>query len=168
MSHQDFHTLKYLNDIALIFASPVPPRELERVRPACLPRPGENYTGWELSYVSGWGASRYRGPALEGPALTVQHVPVSDSQCSAVMGSQLIRPGMMCAGGEAGEDACQGDSGGPLIASQDGVVWAVVGVVSWGQKCGQHLRFRLVHSSSEITLVHSPSFSDVVTESSDC
>ena len=30
----------------------------------------------------------------------------------------------------------QGDSGGPLMSSYDGVTWSLVGVVSWGKRCG--------------------------------
>ena len=150
VSHQDYLARNYLNDIALIFAGPVPPSEAERVKAACLPSPGQSYAGWERSFVAGWGTTSYGGQPEEGPALTVRHVPVPDSNCSAVMGSDLVRPGMMCAGGEEGEDACQGDSGGPLLASQDGLSWSVVGVVSWGQKCGEPLRSRLVLSWSHV------------------
>ena len=141
MRHQDFQTFENLkNDIALIFASAVPESEVERVAPVCLPSPGQNYSGWERSYVSGWGVKSYKGERQPGPALTVQHVPVSDYQCEARMEVGL-EPSRMCAGGEAGEDACQGDSGGPLVSSQDGVLWSVIGVVSWGHKCGQHGKY---------------------------
>ena len=162
--HPKFHSLKYLNDIALLVASAVPETQVERVRPACLPSPGENYTGWNLSYVSGWGDTGYRGEPEPGPALTVRQVPVSDSDCWAVMGEGRLGPGMMCAGGEAGQDACQGDSGGPLVSSQDGLTWSLVGLVSWGQGCGQQGRFGVYSRVSTFT----PWISDQITRLEPC
>ena len=92
LSHQDFHPVTFINDIALIFSPAVSESERALVRPACLPSPGSqtDYTGWEMSFVSGWGATRYKGSQDEGPPHKVRHVPQSDSQCREVRG------GMKC------------------------------------------------------------------------
>lgn len=43
---------------------------------------------------------------------------------------------MFCAGHlEAGPDACSGDSGGPFAVHYRNS-WFLVGVVSWGERCG--------------------------------
>ncbi len=51
-----------------------------------------------------------------------------------------IPASMMCAGG-AKVDACQGDSGGPLVrrSKTDGDV--LVGIVSWGESCGEERKY---------------------------
>ena len=50
----------------------------------------------------------------------------------------IIYDEMVCAGYyHGGKDSCQGDSGGPLVSSTHGSHWSVVGVVSWGRRCGQ-------------------------------
>ena len=51
---------------------------------------------------------QYRGVLQQGPPDKVQHVPVSQEQCEVMNDpQQMIFPGMMCVGGEHGEDACQ-------------------------------------------------------------
>ena len=138
INHLDFDPVSFINDIALIFSPALSEWQLALVRAACLPWDQTDYTGWSLTYVAGWGTRQFRGSQVAGPAHKVQHVPVRDSRCREVMGgSGEVRPGMMCAGGRAGQDSCQGDSGGPLVSSTHGSHWSVVGVVSWGRRCGQ-------------------------------
>ena len=52
------------------------------------------------------------------------------------MKSVTIAESQLCAGGIFAEDSCDGDSGGPLMAQNRGKVWAIEGVVSFGNRCG--------------------------------
>jgi secreted trypsin-like serine protease len=48
----------------------------------------------------------------------------------------------MCAGyKEGGMDACHFDTGGPLACPISGGVWALAGIVSWRQSCGQPYKY---------------------------
>uniref|UniRef100_A0A286XIW5 Transmembrane serine protease 11A n=1 Tax=Cavia porcellus TaxID=10141 RepID=A0A286XIW5_CAVPO len=49
-----------------------------------------------------------------------------------------IKFGMFCAGYLEGiYDACRGDSGGPLVVRDNTDTWYLIGIVSWGDNCGQ-------------------------------
>ncbi|XP_065363671.1 serine protease 53-like [Calliphora vicina] len=80
--------------------------------------------------VSGWGATSYN--YLSDDLLEATVPIVGYDTCNTNYGN--ISVSMLCAGFmQTGDfDACQGDSGGPLVCN--GVL---VGIVSWGQGCGQ-------------------------------
>lgn len=68
---------------------------------------------------------------------------VDGPECRAQLGPlgrELRSAAMLCAGspgmGAGRRGACSGDSGGPLVAPASGGAPAVVGVVSWGPRCG--------------------------------
>ncbi|MFI9808072.1 serine protease [Streptomyces sp. NPDC052301] len=94
------------------------------------------YTPGTKALVSGWGDTTGGGAyAHRLYAARVQVLP--DDLCSrAYPGGPdgAYRAGSMLCAGEAagGPDACQGDSGGPLVAGG-----RLIGLVSWGDGCGQ-------------------------------
>ncbi|KAG3078172.1 hypothetical protein PI125_g21053 [Phytophthora idaei] len=55
---------------------------------------------------------------------------ISNAECNKGY-SDRITEGMLCAGEGDGKDTCNGHSGGPLIEND-----VLVGIVSWGGKCG--------------------------------
>ena len=79
----------------------------------------------------GLGQTSYRGS--EAAHLKEAYVPlVPDNVCrSSLYQYGTVDDTMVCAGGEGGQDACGGDSGGPLFHGD-----VLVGVTSWGYKCG--------------------------------
>jgi secreted trypsin-like serine protease len=94
----------------------------------------EKFAG-QTATVMGWGTTASGG--TQSNVLLRVDVPVlTDKACKASGLSIGISSTMVCAGGKTNKDSCQGDSGGPLILEQStGDV--LIGVVSWGDGCGQ-------------------------------
>ncbi|KAF0702447.1 hypothetical protein AaE_015919 [Aphanomyces astaci] len=85
--------------------------------------------------VRGWGHTSSGGASSE-LLLEVGVNSISNDKCAKMLPGYTVNDAMLCAGGKLGEDSCQGDSGGPLTVESNGSV-KLVGVVSWGVKCGQ-------------------------------
>uniref|UniRef100_A0A8C3KTV3 Chymotrypsin like n=1 Tax=Calidris pygmaea TaxID=425635 RepID=A0A8C3KTV3_9CHAR len=116
------------NDITLLKLSS-PAKLGPRVSPVCL-APANLVLPTNLPLVTtGWG--RISTTCTYAPALGRQVVLplISPSQCTQYWGNR-ITSSMLCAGG-VGASSCQGDSGGPLVY-QNGNVWTLAGIVSWG------------------------------------
>ncbi|XP_062868235.1 ST14 transmembrane serine protease matriptase b [Trichomycterus rosablanca] len=105
--------------------------------PICLPSATRVLPVGQSVWISGWGKTREHGNLA-----TVLHKAevriINDTVCHQLMGDD-ISPGMICAGLlTGGVDACQGDSGGPMSYMDPGSKRSfLVGVVSWGEGCGQ-------------------------------
>ncbi|XP_041034706.1 serine protease 52-like [Carcharodon carcharias] len=90
---------------------------------------------WAPCFVIGWGTTRH-----EKRPVILQEVEVElidwHSCRKWVVG---LTSNMLCAGyEEGGRDACQGDSGGPLMCEcMDSEAWIQIGIVSWGNGCGE-------------------------------
>ncbi len=90
----------------------------------------------------GWGLTS-EGGKVENRQRHVTVQIVSNEVCnSAAAYNGSITSGMLCAGFAAGgKDSCQGDSGGPLTAASGAGKRFQVGIVSWGEGCGQPNKF---------------------------
>ncbi|XP_075884576.1 coagulation factor IX isoform X3 [Nelusetta ayraudi] len=134
--HPHFHSYTFDSDVALLRLA----RPLTRgpaSTPACLPDQHlATYLLQDGTYgkVTGWGVTHYLGRSsrfLRRVTLPV----VSHRNCRAST-KQVVTDNMFCAGYlGAGSDACSGDSGGPFVVHYRGT-WFLVGVVSWGERCG--------------------------------
>ena len=86
--------------------------------------------------VTGWGVTERRyQPTRYLQAVEIPYV--TNAICNAAKSYDgRISENMLCAGEEVGgKDPCQGDSGGPASTSLNGMR-RLVGVVSWGEGCG--------------------------------
>lgn len=125
----DFDYNNFNNDIMLIQLD----RAVENVTPAKWnadpSQPVEN----EVVATMGYGDTHPRRGQPSNILLQVQIPVVSTDECNdAEIYDNLINGDTMICAGSFREDACRGDSGNPLV-NEDGVV---VGIVSWGFRCG--------------------------------
>ncbi|XP_046475076.2 proclotting enzyme [Neodiprion pinetum] len=135
-AHPKFSRVGFYNDIAILELNR-PVRKTPYITPLCLPPArfkGEPFAGARPTVV-GWGTTYYGGKES-----TVQRqavLPVwRNEDCNAAY-FQPITSNFLCAGfSQGGKDACQGDSGGPLMLRTEGR-WMQVGIVSFGNKCGE-------------------------------
>ncbi|XP_012864390.1 PREDICTED: transmembrane protease serine 11B-like protein [Dipodomys ordii] len=135
--HENYIKGEHHDDIALIMLTEkvLFKRDVHRV---CLPEATQDFPPGEGVVVTGWGALFHDG---EYPLL-LQKAPVKiidTNVCNAKEAyNGVILDTMICAGYMEGNiDACQGDSGGPLVHPNSRDIWYLVGVVSWGDECGQ-------------------------------
>ncbi|GIX80962.1 proclotting enzyme [Caerostris extrusa] len=133
--HAMFVSMTFQHDIALLKLK----RKIEYtnfISSICLPNQSSgNFSGVNATVV-GWGTVDFGGKV--SPVLRQVTIPVWDNnECARTYRFERINEAFMCAGSpENGEDACQGDSGGPLMAVNDDNRWEVIGIVSWGRRCG--------------------------------
>jgi secreted trypsin-like serine protease len=133
--HEKYNTKTKENDLALVkLVSPPTGTAI------ALAKPGLELPQCEQLEVTGWGRTA-DGKGGAADKLRKAMVPYVDSATCNERQSYngKILPGMMCAGFHE-VDACQGDSGGPLVLKgPDGPV--LVGIVSWGEGCGQKFKY---------------------------
>jgi len=78
----------------------------------------------------GWGKTE-----TGRPSSGLLQVDLETIDCASAEAIKARTTGSQICAAKPGKDACQGDSGGPLILVGDEPV--LVGIVSWGDKCGQ-------------------------------
>ncbi|XP_078373114.1 uncharacterized protein LOC144656754 isoform X1 [Oculina patagonica] len=142
--HPQFSDVTYESDIALIHLS----REViytNYVKPICLPHSTNDLLQpGAIGVVTGWGR-KGKGKNVRTRLRKVSLPIVDQATCKRSHPKYLVSNNMFCAGHYNGsrDDACDGDSGGPLAidnsltARADDYRWVLVGIVSWGDGCGE-------------------------------
>ncbi|CAK7290541.1 Transmembrane protease serine 11D [Vulpes lagopus] len=134
--HNNYNPATHENDIAAI--------QLEgginftkNIHRVCLPEATQNIPPGSSAYVTGWGSQEYGGNTVSDLQQARVRI-ISNDVCNAPTSyNGAVRPGMLCAGlPQGGVDACRGDSGGPLVQEDSRRLWFLVGIVSWGDRCG--------------------------------
>lgn len=95
-----------------------------------------SYSGLRMGTVTGWGKLKEGGGAPK--YLQEIKMPIVEQKTCVDSTQYLVTRNMFCAGyaQEIVGDACHGDSGGPFIMRHENK-WYLVGIVSWGEGCGQ-------------------------------
>ncbi|XP_068581899.1 trypsin-like [Cebidichthys violaceus] len=133
--HPDYNSNTNNNDIALLRLS-APVTFTNYIRPVCLAAEGSTFAAGASCWVTGWGTIETDVSLPFPQRLQEVEVPVvSNTQCRRVY--SMLTSNMVCAGlDEGGKDSCQGDSGGPLVNNNNnGSIWVLAGVVSFGRGC---------------------------------
>ncbi|XP_047422635.1 transmembrane protease serine 11A-like [Sciurus carolinensis] len=108
------------------------------IRRICLPEASASFPPNSTVYITGFGALYYGGESQNNLREAKVKI-ISNAVCKQpqVYGND-IKFGMFCAGYLEGiYDACRGDSGGPLVVKDLKDTWYLIGIVSWGDNCGQ-------------------------------
>ncbi|XP_058824735.1 uncharacterized protein LOC131685201 isoform X1 [Topomyia yanbarensis] len=136
-AHPKFSRVGFYNDIAILVLDR-PVRKSKYVIPVCTPManlPSKDRMAGRRATVVGWGTTYYGGK--ESTKQQQATLPVWRNEDCNHAYFQPITDNFLCAGfSEGGVDACQGDSGGPLMMLVESR-WTQVGVVSFGNKCGE-------------------------------
>ncbi|KAM8838898.1 vitamin K-dependent protein C isoform 1-T1 [Synchiropus picturatus] len=141
--HPDYVSSTVDNDIGLLrLESPAPASDY--IVPICLP--GREMAERVLhlngtsTVVSGWGKDSLDSDHYSS-ALNIIRVPLVGHDICAQQMSNNISNNVLCAGVLGAKmDACEGDSGGPMVTLYRDT-WFLLGLVSWGEGCGNEDKF---------------------------
>ncbi|GIY41321.1 clotting factor B [Caerostris darwini] len=137
--HEDYTPRYHYNDIAIIrLAQPVG-KDAVCILEEDILQDGDLLTGL------GWGRLSFGGRSTTILQVASGIPVVGNEDCNTkyqrVSNAAVpygISDDFICAGlEEGGLDACQGDSGGPLVYEFAYEQWALMGIVSFGHKCGE-------------------------------
>ncbi|XP_015504037.1 chymotrypsin-like elastase family member 2A [Parus major] len=108
----------------------------DQIELACLPPAQSILPSNTACYVTGWGRLQTNGPLpdelQQGLLLVVDYATCSEPS----WWGDIVKPTMVCAGGDGITSSCNGDSGGPLNCQGADGRWEVHGIVSFGSSLG--------------------------------
>ncbi|GIX78749.1 transmembrane protease serine 11D [Caerostris darwini] len=139
--HEAYTPKYHYNDIAIIRLAQAVRNRSDAV---CILEKDNLQEGDGLTGL-GWGRLSYGGhstntlqvasgiPIVGNRACNTKYQRVSNAPYPSGITTDFICAGLK----EGGLDACQGDSGGPLVYEFSEKQWALVGIVSFGFRCGE-------------------------------
>ncbi|XP_025031185.1 vitamin K-dependent protein C [Python bivittatus] len=144
LPHENYSSDTSDNDIAILHLSQ-PVVVNKYTVPICLPT--KNLANQQLmaegtqAIVTGWGSQSEDKRKNYSSVLKFIEIPVaSRNECTHAMWHSLT-DNMFCAGIQGDiRDSCHGDSGGPMVVKFKNT-WFLVGLVSWGEGCGNPNNF---------------------------
>ncbi|XP_017086576.2 phenoloxidase-activating factor 2-like [Drosophila eugracilis] len=142
--HEKFNYTAGDNNVALLFLQK--PYDLgEHINTICLPTPRTSYANRQC-IVTGWGKKQFWNVGYSAVLKKVVLPMVDRSWCqeqlrkTALGWKYELAQSLICAGGEANQDACTGDGGSALfcsIGAESSRIYEQIGIVNWGMGCGQ-------------------------------
>ncbi|XP_054709104.1 proclotting enzyme-like [Uloborus diversus] len=135
--HEHFNLRTFQNDIAiLVLSSSI--KFTQNISPICLPF--QQFTDDTLAQrnamTAGWGTISFGGPS-SSKLMEVQLRIWQNPACRRIFRNDVpITNANLCAG-DGDKDACSGDSGGPLMLTDEANRFYLIGIVSFGKKCGE-------------------------------
>lgn len=108
--------------------------ESDTIKYAKLPATGSDPSEGTMLSTAGWGWTKENAASLSKELIKVDIPVVARDTCNKIY-KGLVSENMICAAApEGGKGTCRGDSGGPIKDVKSG---EIVGVMSWGEGCGQ-------------------------------
>ncbi|XP_066969924.1 phenoloxidase-activating factor 3-like [Macrobrachium rosenbergii] len=137
ISHPNFDTRTPVSDdIALI--------RLDRkatlnnfVQPICLPDAQFNpksFLGNQEAIVAGWGRTEL---GFDSNILKRTNIPLVETEKCQPLYNVRLNTDQLCFGGVGRRDSCNGDSGGPVFQADPRGINYLIGIVSFGNRCGE-------------------------------
>uniref|UniRef100_A0A4W4GHT9 Elastase 3 like n=1 Tax=Electrophorus electricus TaxID=8005 RepID=A0A4W4GHT9_ELEEL len=119
-----------VNDVALIKLSEHVTLS-DTVQLGCLPPAGTILPNNYPCYITGWGRISTGGPIADKLQQALMPVVDHDTCTQPDWWGPILRPTLLCAGGDGVVGGCNGDSGGPLNCKNAEGVWEVHGITSF-------------------------------------
>ncbi|CAF2825813.1 unnamed protein product [Rotaria sp. Silwood2] len=133
--HQNYNSMTYVNDIAIIRLSSPFDMNDRSLAVICLPPPILEYPPNDTTVIAiGWGvlSTNEKTSSNTLQQVTLKTIANTISTCLVSIHNES---GQFCAGVQGGgKDTCQGDSGGPLMMFSN-QQWYIVGITSYGNDC---------------------------------
>ncbi|XP_064115660.1 phenoloxidase-activating factor 3-like [Macrobrachium nipponense] len=137
ISHPNFDTRTPVSDdIALI--------RLDRkatlnnfVQPICLPDAQftpKSFLGNQEAIVAGWGRTEQ---GFDSNILKRTNIPLVEIERCQPLYNVRLNADQLCFGGVGRRDSCNGDSGGPVFQADPRGISYLIGIVSFGNRCGE-------------------------------